>query len=178
MVPCRRVSVGDRFARLVVLEEAERREDNLRRWRCRCDCGGEKTTTTRCLTGGGTQSCGCLQRERAAEAGRRRVKHGHTHDASVSAEYRAWQAMRQRCNNPHGRQWRYCGGRGIKVCKRWQHSFENFIADVGLRPSLKHSLDRINNDGNYEPGNVRWTTRLVQRHNCRKPGHKTMEVQP
>lgn len=84
-------------------------------------------------------------------------------------EYRIWQQMIQRCHNPKRPQYRYWGGRGIVVCDLWRHSFVQFFADVGLRPSAQHTLDRIDNDGNYEPGNVRWATLSQQSGNRRRP---------
>ena len=97
-------------------------------------------------------------------------KHGHSNGGGViraTPEYSAWLNMRNRCKNPNGDHFHRYGGRGISVCERWQgeNGFENFLSDIGLRPSLLHSLDRIDNDGNYEPGNCRWTTRREQRLN-------------
>ncbi len=83
-------------------------------------------------------------------------------------EYRAWQAMKNRCYNPNCEKYARWGGRGITVCERWLHSFANFYADMGQRPSAKHSLDRIDNDGNYEPGNCRWATSVEQNNNQSK----------
>lgn len=88
------------------------------------------------------------------------IKHG----LSYTPEYRAWQQMRLRCTNPQHKAWPDYGGRGILVCDRWLHSVENFIADMGLKPTAKHEIDRENNDGHYEPGNCRWVVRKV---NCR-----------
>lgn len=87
-----------------------------------------------------------------------------THGMSYEPEYSAWASMLTRCNNPRRPQYQSYGGRGISVCERWS-KFENFLADVGQRPSASHSLDRINNDGNYEPGNVRWATVEEQQNN-------------
>lgn len=104
--------------------------------------------------------CGCA---RAIE-NKRRTKHG----LAGTPEYHAWTAMKSRCNDPNSQAYDRYGGRGIKVCQRWQESFEAFVADVGKRPSADHSLDRYpNNDGNYEPGNVRWATRSQQQSNTR-----------
>lgn len=88
------------------------------------------------------------------------------HGMCRTAEYRAWSGMRDRCNRKGNAAWRYYGGRGITVCERWQ-SFENFLQDMGLRPSRQHSIDRINTDGNYEPGNCRWATKKEQSNNSR-----------
>ena len=86
------------------------------------------------------------------------IKHGHSSKANPTPEYRAWSAMKTRCFNVRARSYKDYGGRGITVCPYWRISFENFLADVGHRPSKFHSLNRINNNGNYEPGNVEWTT--------------------
>ena len=88
------------------------------------------------------------------------------HGLSDTPEHKIWIDMRQRCSNQNRHNFKHYGGRGITVCERWM-TFENFIADVGFRPSRKHSLERINNDGNYEPQNVRWATVVEQRHNMR-----------
>lgn len=96
-------------------------------------------------------------------------KHGHgRRGKNRSAEYRAWSAMIQRCTNKKGKHHHYYIDKGIIVCKRWRESFESFLSDIGTRPSPKHSLDRINNDGNYEPSNCRWATRQEQMLNCRR----------
>jgi hypothetical protein len=99
-------------------------------------------------------------------------KHGHKPQGSASPEYAAWNAMRARCGNPKNPRYKRYGARGIKVCDRWQNSFDNFLEDItreiGLRPSPQHSLDRFpNNDGDYEPGNVRWATDVEQANNRR-----------
>lgn len=93
-------------------------------------------------------------------------RHGHT-SGGRSPEFRCWLGMRIRCHYPNKREWKWYGGRGITVCERWRQSFENFLADMGPKPSPEHTLDRINNDGNYEPGNCRWATEDEQRANKR-----------
>jgi len=91
------------------------------------------------------------------------MKHGHTSNYTISAEYRAWQHMKERCYNKNNKRYNDYGGRGICVCDRWLDSFENFYSDMGARPSVRHSLDRYpNNDGGYEPSNCRWATTQQQ----------------
>lgn len=93
---------------------------------------------------------------------KRRVSRGNL---SMSPEYRVWWAMRNRCSNPKVSNWKRYGGRGIKVCERWAESFESFVADMGVRPSADHSIDRIDNDGDYTPSNCRWVDRATQMNN-------------
>jgi hypothetical protein len=124
-----------------------------------CSCGKEVIRTSGNLNGKNkTQSCGCIKRERQI--------HGHSANGIVSKTYRSWAAMIARCTNPNNNRYGYYAGRGIVVCERWTNSFPNFLADMGERPIGK-SIDRINNDGNYEPGNCRWSTAIEQVHNRR-----------
>jgi hypothetical protein len=158
---------GRRFTRLVVIREAERRNGH-RYWLCRCDCGTEKTVQKANLQSGTTRSCGCLQKE---EITKRRTVHGHTvakRNGKVcqwSSEYTAWAQMKQRCYNPKEHNYARYGGRGIRVADEWRNNFEAFFAHIGPRPSELHSLDRIDNNKNYEPGNVRWATKAEQQQN-------------
>lgn len=94
-------------------------------------------------------------------------KHGETLNGKMTPEFKSWASMIHRCTNTHTPDYVYYGARGITICERWLKSYENFLADMGRRPSPKHSLDRIDNDGNYEPGNVRWATRTQQVRNTR-----------
>ncbi|MFJ5151393.1 hypothetical protein ACIQCF_07355 [Streptomyces sp. NPDC088353] len=149
--------VGVRFGRLTVA--AEPTPGKRSRVDVRCDCGTKKTIATRAL-GTSTHSCGCLGKETSAARSRTHGKHG-------SSEYRIWQGMKWRCLNPNYKPYPNYGGRGITVCDRWRDSFEAFLADVGPRPSPNHTLDRIDNDGNYEPGNVAWRTYKEQAQNKR-----------
>lgn len=159
---------GERYGRLLVLQ----RSVNIGRrvaWLCRCDCGEAKITTGNQLQRGHVVSCGCRRREvlsNLREVGRANATHGHTRGGKPTPEFRTWTSMLNRCGNPNNTDYQRYGGRGITVCERWQ-SFENFLADMGPRPSPRHSIDRINNDGNYEPGNCRWATQAEQTRNQR-----------
>lgn len=143
--------IGKKFGRLTVIEYAETR-NNSAIWKCKCECGNIKNVSRGHLVTGDTKSCGCYNSEVAAA---RQQKHGHGKLKSV--EYMTWSRMIGRCYNEKNLKYSRYGGRGIKVCKRWRHSFVNFLHDMGMRPSAKHSLDRFpNNDGNYKPSNCRW----------------------
>jgi len=124
---------------------------------CRCDCGKLKEFLAPNIVSGHTKSCGCL-------SSRLRNMHGF----SDSAEYRAWVAMKDRCHNKNNTHYSCYGGRGISVCEEWRLSFLSFIADLGERPSINHSIDRIDVNGNYEKNNCRWATREQQRDNKQK----------
>ena len=150
---------GQRFGRLTAL----RRSSSVRtlggqlkqRWVCVCDCGTEVIVRSQPLRNGSTRSCGCLQREA-------RIRHGqHKHPL-----YSIWKGMLDRCNNPFSKDFERYGARGISVCKRWENP-SCFFSDIGTRPSERHTLDRKNNDGDYEPGNVRWALPLFQARNRR-----------
>jgi hypothetical protein len=150
--------VGKNFGRLTVVAFAglSRRHSFFR---CRCKCGTERVVLGSNLVTGVSQSCGCRRREIS------RVRF-RTHGMSFSNEYKAWDRMKQRCTNPRRGKFKDYGGRGIKVCRRWFNSFAAFFADMGPRPPGR-TLDRRDNDGNYEPGNCRWATRSEQRKNQR-----------
>ena len=136
------------------------------RWLCRCDCGTEKLVLGQSLrlalrvSVGGSRSCGCLAIEVS-------TRHGSASNGRPSAEYLAWVHAKKRCNNPRNASYRNYGGRGIRMCVAWTDSFEAFFQDMGPRPSSKHSLDRIDPDGDYEPGNCRWATSDIQTRNKR-----------
>lgn len=152
---------GKRFGRLQVLWAAGRRERNRVYWTCQCDDGNVSFVRTAQLINGGTRSCGCLQREAVtALCKARQTTHGHYH----TPEHVAYVAAKGRCTNPKNRAYKNYGGRGIKFLFT---SFLQFFAELGPRPSPAHSLDRKNNDGHYEPGNLRWGTLLQQRRNRR-----------
>jgi hypothetical protein len=155
---------GERFGRLVVVRRVGSHPGGGSLWLCACDCGASCDVVSRNLRRGATRSCGCLKQEKFCTPGSR-TKHGHTsRDGGVSPTYTSWRSMRDRCTNPKdNRYYLY----GIRVCDRWLHSFENFLADMGERPSGM-TLDRYpDKNGNYEPGNVRWATPKQQAANRR-----------
>lgn len=161
-----KTKVGDRYGRLTVDGPADADVWGRRRWACTCACGAAAIVSEALLRNGMTQSCGCLRAEGIRRS--RKTRDDCIHGMSKSREYRIWLAMKTRCYNPNdARYWNY-GRRGIKVCDAWRSSFSAFYKDMGRCPSPKHSLDRIDVDGNYEPDNCRWATTAVQARNKRR----------
>lgn len=133
-------------------------------WVCRCDCGAT-SAAVRCtpLTAGRIVSCGCLRMEKLLEI---RTTHGDTKGGNT-CEYSTWCHIKQRCHNPDDPAYFRYGGRGIHVCRRWMDSFVNFLNDMGRRPTKFHSIERLNNNGNYSPSNCKWATKWEQMRNTR-----------
>lgn len=157
---------GRRFGRLVALGPVEivRYTGATQiKWLCRCDCGGETRALAQNLRKGHSGSCGCLIREVCGNNFRTHGQGGR----KITPEYRAWTKMKERCLDPRNKRYADWGGRGISICREWLNDFQRFYSDMGKRPSPDHSLDRINVNGNYEPGNCRWATRLEQARNKR-----------
>lgn len=134
-------------------------------WKCRCICKKEKLVSVGNLRAGTSTSCGCVAKYNFV---RNHTIHGHTIGKKRSPEFNSWSSMIQRCTDKKHKYYKHYGGRGIKVCERWLNSFENFLMDMGQKPSKLHTLDKFpNNDGNYEPSNCRWATKKEQNRNQR-----------
>lgn len=160
---------GQRFGRLTVLRRMPSEKGRCQ-WACVCDCGARVKGNANSLRMGKARSCGCLQKEAArvngaTVDGSANIKHG----LSGRPEYFVWKSMKQRCSARASKDDRALYfDRGIRVCEQWRESFEAFFADMGPRPSSRHSIDRVNNDGAYEPGNCQWATSTQQARSRRK----------
>lgn len=134
-------------------------------WEFQCSCGNKKVIRGAHVRSGKTVSCGCYRDEMV---GRIRIKHGHTINGNMRPEYGVWRSMKSRCLNKNNLKFKDYGGRGISVCPMWLNSYSNFIRDMGRRPDGTFRIERVNNNGNYEPGNCIWATQTTQTNNTRR----------
>jgi hypothetical protein len=151
--------VGQKFGRLMVIEQAGRTSYGRVLWKCLCDCGVYKEIAANNLTSGTSKSCGCLNHDAI-------IQRNTTHGMTSTAEYKTWRSMLQRCSDPNSNSYCRYGARGITVCDEWK-DFRRFISDMGERPSNLHSIGRINNDAGYSKDNCAWETRFEQSRNKR-----------
>lgn len=156
---------GNKYGRLLVIKRDINNSHKNAFWLCECECGQIKVINGQSLRNGETKSCGCLQREKAKKTfSKLLTKHG----MCGTKIYNVWKAMTKRCRDKNEADYKYYGGKGIKVCSSWLHSFKNFYKDMGDSYVEGLTLDRINPSGNYEPDNCRWATWSEQRNNQRR----------
>lgn len=151
---------GLKFGRLTVISVSCVKRGRYH-WNCICECGGTLSVEGTRITSGNTSSCGCIFREIM-------VKRNTTHGKSRTRENLSWKNAKQRCYNKNHPYYKNYGGRGIIMCDRWINSFTNFISDMGVAPSNKHTLERMDVNGNYEPSNCKWATYKEQARNTRR----------
>ena len=154
--------VGGKYGNLIVVSRSPNNKQGRAMWECRCICGEITIVSGTAIRDGTIKSCGCWRRKRMEG-----LNKSHGESRPESPEYKAWHNMKDRCFNPNATDGKYWMGRGIKVCDRWMNSFENFLGDMGRKP-VGFTLDRIDSDGDYEPGNCRWATWKEQRKNQRR----------
>jgi hypothetical protein len=158
------INSGDKYGRLTIIKEIDLHilpsGKTKRMFSCLCECGKKINVRLSHLRTHNTISCGCYKKENI-------IVRSTTHGLWNHPLHNTWMGMKQRCLNPNHKFYSYYGGRGIKICDRWLNSFENFIQDMGEKPEGT-SIDRIDNDGNYEPTNCRWATKIEQQKNQRR----------
>jgi hypothetical protein len=158
---------GDVFNYLTIVKRAESKVQpsgqRKSMYECKCKCGNIIVSQYYHLKSGHTKSCGCEK----GDCGRKET-HGHWVGNKPTREWITWHAMKGRCYNKNRKCYKWYGAKGVIVCDRWLDSFENFYADMGDKPTIKHSIDRINPFGNYEPTNCKWATAKEQANNKRK----------
>ena len=152
---------NQKFGKLYAVKLVSKDKNNRERWLFKCDCGQEKIIDKSSVKTGKTKSCGCWQLENNKVI-------GITHNKSRTREFKIWLGIKKRCLNKKHSTYKNYGERGIKICDRWKDSFENFLADMGSAPSELYSIDRIDNNGNYEPLKCKWVTRKEQNNNTRR----------
>lgn len=152
---------GETFGFWTVLRKSQEKLSNTIAWDCKCICGTERAIRSSGLLSGQSSNCGCKRKGKA-------YKHGATCNGKISPEYRSWQMMVQRCTNPKATSFESYGGSGITVCNEWLNSFETFLKDMGPRPSVKYSIDRIDSTKGYCPDNCRWIEKREQPHNFKR----------
>lgn len=170
--------VGQVFSRLTVIERAENTKEGKTRWLCKCYCDEYTTVVGASLIKGVSTSCGCFHKENLSsmlQGNSQGYKHGCAKTNNRPSEYQTWCDMKQRCQNSNLANYHLYGGRGITVCASWDF-FENFLIDMGRKPSPLHSLDRIDVNGNYEPSNCRWATAKEQSNNKRNSLARTLHA--
>lgn len=151
---------GQKFGNLTAVKRLENNRHKCAMWECRCSCGKTAICTTGHLRSGHSKTCGCLKKEIL-------TLRNVSHDKSKTPEYRTWYHMIQRCTNPNDKDFKHYGGRGIAVCPEWRSSFQAFYEYIGTRPTPQHSIDRIDNNIGYRPGNIKWATTTCQGNNRR-----------
>ena len=158
------IQVGEKFNKLTIIKEIDSHiypnGQKRRKFLCLCVCGNMAYVLINNLFNGNTTSCGCYQKEMAKNTQTK-------HNDCDSVEYQCWAGIIKRCTNKNSIRYQYYGGRGISVCERWRNSYSNFLEDMGRKPGDEFSIDRINNDGDYEPGNCKWATYSEQAYNRR-----------
>lgn len=160
------IEAGEQNGLLTAIRFEYRDKWGANQWLFECDCGNETVTRPDWVRLGKVVSCGCYRDEINGERMKRTARtHGHSSGGKLTSEYNSWRNMRDRCKYPSAENWHKYGGRGIKVCDRWIDSFENFLEDMGPKPTRKHTIERLDVNGNYEPDNCVWAVSKTQMRN-------------